>query len=129
MKMFRNGYWQKLVLLLTILIEIALLIFFTVSIVADGMSTPGTSLTYFIILIVARAFICVFIVWTDSAAQYKIAWLVFVGALPIVGGACYLFFAHKLRTKKERRTLTRYYDALKHDPATDETKRKLLEAA
>jgi len=129
MKMFRNGYWQKLVLLLTLLVEIAFLIFLIVSIAADGISTPGTSLAYFVALVVIRAFICVFIVWTDSGAQYKIAWLVFVGALPIVGGACYLLFAHKLRTKKERRTLTRYYEALKHDPSTDETKRKLLLAA
>jgi hypothetical protein len=34
---------------------------------------------------VIRAFICVFIVWTDSAAEYKIAWLVFVGAFRFVG--------------------------------------------
>ena len=129
MKMFRNGYWQKLVLLLTLLIELGLMVYFIFHFALDGFSSPQTSWTSYVVLILVRAFVCVFIVWTDSAAEYKIAWLVFVGAFPVIGVVCYVLFAHKLRTKKEHRKLTRYYEALKHDPSTDETRRKLAMAS
>ena len=129
MKMFRNGYWQKLVLLLTILLELTLLTYFIVKIVVDGATSPASSVTFMTLIILIQAFVCVFIVQTESAAQYKIVWLVFVGAFPIVGVTFYLLFAHKIRTRKESRALKTYYEALKHDPSTDETKRHLAVAA
>src|SRR5574344_2023677 len=129
MKMFRNGYWQKLVLLLTILAELALVTYFIVKAVIDGATSQASSVTVMTLLILIQAFVCIFIVQTDSAAQYKIVWLVFVGALPVVGVTFYLLFAHKLRTRRESKTLKMYYEALKHDPSTDETRRKLAASA
>jgi cardiolipin synthase len=128
MKMFRNGYWQKIVLILSILLQLSVIIALLVLILTLDLD----DVTYFSFLAVyflIRLGICVFIVQTDSAVDYKVAWLVFVGALPLVGETFYLLFAHKIRTKKERQALHDYYHAIKQDPSTEETKRKLALAS
>jgi cardiolipin synthase len=71
--------------------------------------------------------LAVFIVNTESAVEYKVAWLVMVGVLPLIGSILYLFFAHKLRTKKEKKRLKEYYAALAHEPTNPEVSRHLLE--
>jgi len=124
MKMFRNGYWQKIVLILSIFLQLCFIVGLLVLILLLDVDDT----TYFSLLavyFVIRCGVCVFIIQTDSAVDYKVAWLVFVGALPLIGETFYLLFAHKLRTKKESNLLHVYYHALKQDPSSEETKRKL----
>ena len=104
MKMFRNGYWQKIVLILSIFLQLCFIVGLLVLILLLDVDDT----TYFSLLavyFVIRCGVCVFIIQTDSAVDYKVAWLVFVGALPLIGETFYLLFAHKLRTKKESNLL------------------------
>ena len=129
MKMFRNGYWQKIVLMLTILIQLLAIVAFILLFFVYGLGDDIGSLVVLIFLFALQVFVCVFIVQTDAAVDYKVVWLVFVGAFPVLGQSFYLLFAHKLRTKKESNLLHVYYHALKQDPSSEETKRKLAMAS
>jgi Phosphatidylserine/phosphatidylglycerophosphate/cardiolipin synthases and related enzymes len=127
--MFRNGYWQKIVLMLTILIQLLAIVAFILLFFVYGLGDDIGSLVVLIFLFALQVFVCVFIVQTDAAVDYKVVWLVFVGAFPVLGQSFYLLFAHKLRTKKESNLLHVYYHALKQDPSSEETKRKLAMAS
>lgn len=128
MKMFRNGYWQKIVLLFALFVQLALIFVGCYLFFLDFIDSEW-SFVILLVLSFAQAGLEIFLVNTTTPSEYQIAWLFFVGALPIVGAVFYLLFAHKLRTKKERAFLHNYYTVLRKDPSSEETRRKLQLAA
>lgn len=125
MKMFRNGYWQKAVIILSLLVQLTLIVSF-LYVLANGLLASGWSNTFIVLAFLFEVGTIIFAVNMSSSNEYKIAWVVVMACLPLIGVVFYLLFAHKLRTKKEHETLTRYYAMLKVDPSSAETKRKLL---
>lgn len=124
--MFRNGYWQKIVIILLILAQLALLIWFCYATLSDAYESKYAIWWFFAVWALSFS-LAVFIVNTDSAVEYKVAWLVLVGVLPLIGSVLYLFFAHKLRTRKEKKRLQGYYAALSHEPTNPEVACHLAE--
>jgi cardiolipin synthase len=126
MKMFKSGYWQKLVIILFILLELALLLT-AVYYLTTGALETGAAIWVLVFLWVLNLVLAIFIVNTGTNNEFRIAWLFALAAFPVIGALFYLLFAHKLRTRREVKTLTRYYNALKHDPTKPETMRRLDE--
>ncbi|MCH3910111.1 MAG: cardiolipin synthase [Bacilli bacterium] len=124
MKMFKNGYWQKMVIILSILVELGLVIAFVYLLTAGFLESSAGGWILLALWLVSIA-VAIFAVNNDSGDEYKIVWLFMMAAFPVFGLIFYIMFAHKIRTKKESRFLARYYAALSHDPTTDETARKL----
>lgn len=48
---------------------------------------------------------CVFIIWRNYNPMYKISWIFFIGVLPALGTASYLFFGNKKPSHRLRDTL------------------------
>ncbi len=124
MKFFRNGFWQKAVTILFVLIEFAILIAF-VYLLAGGFLYLPWFLYVVVFFYLVNLGILVFIVNSSAEAEYKISWLFFVAAIPIVGSVFYLSFAHKLRTKGQKEYLRNYYSVLRVEATREETLRKL----
>ncbi len=124
MKLFRNGFWQKAVTILFVLIEFALLIAL-VSLLAGG-SLAGPEAFYALLSVyLVNLVVAVFVVNSGSENEYKVVWLFYMVAIPVVGTIFYILFAHKIRTKKQKRYLRDYYSVLKVEDTKAETFRKL----
>ena len=50
-------------------------------------------------------FACIFIIWRNYSPMYKISWIFFIGVLPALGTASYLFFGNKKPSHRMRNTL------------------------
>ena len=48
---------------------------------------------------------CLFIIWRNYNPMYTISWIFFIGVLPALGTACYLFFGNKKPSHRLRNTL------------------------
>ena len=124
MKFWRNGFWQKAVTMICVLLEFALVIAIVYFLTAGSLN--GNAALYVVVsLFLANFGIGVFIVNSAAEEEYKTAWLFFLVAVPVVGALFYLMFAHKLRTKKQKAYLHRYYSVLKVESSREETLRKL----
>lgn len=124
MKLFKNGYWQKLVMILSILLQLALLIAIVYYVLAGTLESQA-AIWILVTLWVINLLMVSFLISTDNGNEYKIFWLFLMAGFPIFGLVFYLFFAHKMRTPRESKILTRYYQAIAHDPSKSETMRQL----
>jgi cardiolipin synthase len=124
MKMFRNGFWQKLILILAILVELGILITFFYYF-ANGILKSAYALTFIVVLWLFSLGLGIFIINSKAEDSYKIAWIFFVAGIPLIGPAFYLLFAHKMRTKKQSRHLELYFSALRKEKTTPEVEKKL----
>lgn len=127
MKLFKNGFWPKLLMLLLIFLQlvgvaVATYFFF------DNAFTVQHTFTLLLIVWLITASLEVYVVLSRSEPDYKLAWMLMVAALPVLGAAYYLLFANKRTTRRQKKRMERYDGALpelKTDPAT---KQKLEEA-
>lgn len=124
MKMFRNGYWQKLVILFDLLVQLAIIVLFCYYFLS-GFLNSQWAFVFIIVIFLVDFGLMVYIVNSRSENEYKIVWLVFVGGIPFIGPVFYLLFAHKIRTKKQNQYLHSYFSLLRHDSSLPEVKAKL----
>jgi len=122
--MFRNGFWQKLILIPAILFELGVLIAFCYYF-ANGILDSRYALLFILLLWLFSLGLGIFIVNSKAEDSYKIAWIFFVAGIPLIGPAFYLLFAHKMRTKKQSRHLALYFSALRKEKTTAEVEKKL----
>ncbi|MCR4562003.1 MAG: cardiolipin synthase [Bacilli bacterium] len=111
MKSFRRGIWQKFVSLFILLLVVASFVAMGVLLVL-GILSSRFVVAFTFILFLINLMVMLFILNNGSEDTYKISWLYIVGAVPLVGLFLYLLLAHKLRTRKEERSLERYFDIL-----------------
>lgn len=126
MGFFRRGFWQKLIIYLTVILEFILIAALIIMWVGDYLN--GDAAVIFLISYVVIIFIFgVMISLSDSEDSYKIAWLFIVGMLPILGPIFYLFFAHKYRSKSQRRYFREYFSIVSRGGYDEETFNKAKE--
>ena len=102
MGFFRRGFWQKLIIYLTVILEFVLFVLAVVAIVNGYLNTDAAVWT--VVILWAINFVCgIVIVQTNAEDSYKIAWLFIVGMLPIIGPLMYLVLAHKYRSLRQKK--------------------------
>lgn len=113
MGFFRRGFWQKIVIYFLVILEFCLAAFFIFRWVTDGLNS-NAGISFLITIEVINAVLGLMITLSGSESSYKIAWLFIVGMLPIIGTLLYLLFAHKYRTKRQKRYFREYFSVIKH---------------
>ena len=108
MGFFRRGFWQKLVIYLTVVLKFCLLVWLFIVWFTDTLNGPA-ALGFLIFFIVLNFLFGIMIVLGDSESSYKISWLFIVGMLPIIGPLLYALFAHKYRTKRQNKYFKDYF--------------------
>lgn len=113
MKLFHNGIWAKLILVLILFLEVVGVGVF-MGLLAFGAFTRDNvvSIIFYVTAFVIDLIVSIHITNSESEPSYKIAWLFVVGILPYAGATYYIFFAHKRTTKRQERELRVYYDSL-----------------
>ena len=111
MGFFRRGFWQKLVIYLTVVLQFGLLVWLFVVWFTDTLNGP-TALGFLIFFIILNFLFGIMIVLGDSESSYKISWLFIVGMLPIIGPLLYALFAHKYRTKRQNKYFKDYFSII-----------------
>jgi len=127
MKFLQAGFWQKLVMGLLLLLEIVAFVA-GVILLATFWTDAGDQATFYLVIIVFVADVVteMYIINTRVPYIYKITWMFFVSALPILGLLFYLFFANKQTSRLQRKKYVRWSSTLQKDPTTPETKAALL---
>lgn len=116
MKIFRNGFWQKFLTILVILLDLGFLIALIALLGLGALNTTYVLLVLFLFWLLNFT-VLVFIMNNNaSSLDYNAAWLFFVGCLPLIGAVIYILFAHKMRTKSQSKFLSKYYSIIKADP-------------
>ena len=109
-KLFRflssRFFWTALI----ILIEIGLLFVF---IFALSNLDKNIALYVYVAIEILSIFQMIFIISTNGNIAYKLAWVFFVGAIPIVGFFCYLIFGNKKISKRQIKKIMPIYISLK----------------
>ena len=126
MKFFRNGYWQKLLIFLTLFIQFAIVLALLI-ILIDVVSLQGELvLIYFIAGAFAAGLICaVHIFSTSTPDVYKLSWLFLVLTIPVGGVLLYVFFANKTTNWKQRKMLNRFRRPIEHEPMPEAVEKAL----
>lgn len=132
MKLLRWKYLPKVLialgLLLQFLIVFGLLLFLSTKISSDPQEMGRQaryiyySLAFLFVVDLILAFI---IINTDSPEVYKITWLFFVFALPILGALLYLFIANKQTARSLRRKVKKYMSPIQNVPLKEEDKKAI----
>ena len=115
MKLFRNGFWQKAITILVVLLELALVVYLCV-VFAEGGIQSHYAIFFLLAFWLLSLVFGIFIVNSGAENEYKVGWLFLVGSFPLVGAVFYLLFAHKLTTKKAKAYSKRYYELLTEEP-------------
>lgn len=109
-KLFRflssRFFWTALI----ILIEIGLLFVF---IFALSNLHKNIALYVYVAIEILSIFQMIFIISTNGNIAYKLAWVFFIGAIPIVGFFCYLIFGNKKISKRQIKKIMPIYISLK----------------
>jgi len=112
MGFFRRGFWQKLIIYLTVILEFVLFVLAVVAIVNGYLNTDAAVWT--VVILWAINFVCgIVIVQTNAEDSYKIAWLFIVGMLPIIGPLMYLVLAHKYRSLRQKKYFSDYFGIIR----------------
>lgn len=119
MGFFRRGFWQKAVIYLTVILEFVLIAFF-IFLWAGDLLNSDAAVIFVLAYIILNLVFGIMIVLSDSEDSYKIAWLFIVGMLPLLGHIFYLFFAHKFRTKAQRKYFREYFSIVSRGPRNEE---------
>lgn len=119
MKLFRNGFWPKLLMLLLIFVQLVALAAGTYFFFVNPLQQQHYYIWALIIWGVTAS-LEVFIVLTRSEPDYKIAWMLMISFFPILGALYYLLFANKRTTWRQKKKMERYEEALPAF-ATDKT--------
>lgn len=123
-KFFSNGIWQKLLILFFILLELGAVIYFFYALFSFGLRTSDVVawlLVYFGMLAATE----IFLVFTQSEPEYKMAWMVAVAALPLIGIVLFLLFANKRVTPRQKRRLVQMMQGLRLEASNPDTKERL----
>lgn len=122
MKFLRPGFWQKLIVALTMLVEIALAVLVLVWLFDKANATGPTTLLY---LLVAVFFLdiatSIYIVSSTSPDIYKMSWLICVWFLPGAGILMYILFANKATSRRNRERVARYARPIERNPSDKKT--------
>ncbi|MCI2111733.1 MAG: cardiolipin synthase [Bacilli bacterium] len=121
MKLFKNGYWPKFLMLLLIFLQLVGLgvlsyYFFNNSLAREHFYSLAIA-----VWAITAAFE-IFIVLSRSETSYRIAWMLLVALLPVLGALYYLLFANKRTTIRQRKRMKRYETALPPFPSDPQTK-------
>ena len=129
MGFFRRGFWQKLVIYLTVVLKFCLLVWLFIVWFTDTLNGPA-ALGFLIFFIVLNFLFGIMIVLGDSESSYKISWLFIVGMLPIIGPLLYALFAHKYRTKRQNKyfkdLINKLISVINEFPGFIENKKSLM---
>lgn len=126
MRIFRNGFWQKLFIIVSLLIELSLLVYILYQFGSGGLQSPY-AIWFLLAFWLISLFLSIFIINSDSELEYKVSWLFLVGCFPLIGPAFYLLFAHKIKTKKVKAYTKNYYELLKEERNQEGLEEKLKE--
>lgn len=123
MKFFRRSYFPKVVIAIALLVQFLaifiLAIWISTQIKGNSESFATTARVIFALLgivFLVDILISVHIINGDSAEIYKITWIFFVFALPIVGIILYIVIANKATSKKSRRHVRKRYRPIQTVP-------------
>ncbi len=120
MKLFRNGYWQKVLIALIFLAQlIAVLALFVWLIDYAGSRGPTVILHAIALIFAADIALSVYIISTPSPDVYKISWLFLVYALPIGGALIYILFANKQTNGRQRKKLKAFQAPMQQFPTEE----------
>jgi cardiolipin synthase A/B len=124
MKFFKAGFWQKLVMALLVVIQVAFLItilyFF-----ASNLLESGYAFAFIVAIWLFSAVLELMILFSQSEVDYRLAWMFVVAVLPLFGGVFYLFFANKKITRRQKKKLTALENALHGKPTSPEVSSRL----
>lgn len=123
-KFFTYGIWQKMLILLTILAELALVVFFFYELLTMGLTSQHIVI-FLAIYWAIVAFFEIFILFTQSEPEYKMIWMMVVAVLPLVGIVFYLLFANKRVTPRQKRRLVQMMAGLHLEASNPDTKKRL----
>jgi cardiolipin synthase A/B len=126
-KLFKKGYWPKLLMLLLVFLQLAGIAVATYFFFNNGFTVRHT-FTLLLIVWLVTAFFEIFIVLSRSETDYRMAWMLFVAVLPVLGAVYYLFFANKRTTYRQKAKMKRYEQALPPFPSKPATKEALEKA-
>ena len=119
-----NGRWQKILALFFIFIQIILISVFIYLVAIDALYHEAyipILASYFSLQI----FFEFYAFFTTTEPEYKIAWMVAIGALPIVGILFFVLFANKRITPRKKRASIRLMKKLSLEPTSIDTKKRI----
>ena len=109
-KLFKFFTSRLFLTVLIILIEIILLFLFVYFL---SNIDPLISLYFYLIIEVISIFQMIFIISTNGNIAYKLAWIFFIGAIPVVGFFCYVLFGNKKISRRQMKKIMPIYVSLK----------------
>lgn len=125
-KFFTYGIWQKMLILLTILAELSLVVYFFYLLLSIGLNSSDIVITFAIYYVVV-AVTEIFVFFTQSEAEYKMIWMMAVAILPLVGVVFFLLFANKRVTPRQKRRLVQTLAGLHLEASNPDTRKRLHE--
>ena len=123
-KLFANGKWQKILALFFIFIQIIVIVVFIYLVAVDSIYHKAyipLLATYFSLQI----FFEFYAFFTTTEPEYKIAWMVAIGALPIVGILFFIMFANKRIAPRKKRSFVKLMKVFSLEPTNIDTKKRL----
>lgn len=123
-RILAGGRWQKILALFLIFLQIVLLVAF-LYLLTSATLTKETYIPMIFSYLAAQAFFELYAFFTNTESEYKIAWILAIGVLPVVGILFFVLFANKRISPRQQKESIRLLKSLQI-PATDtDTKEKL----
>jgi cardiolipin synthase len=117
-KFFKLIFGRILWIFLIILIEVAAIVLLFLFL--EGIIGTIFPIISWILILILELAVMIVIVNSPSNDSYKIAWLVVLIVLPILGAFFYILFANKKFTKRQKRKIKPISDALKKSSTSPE---------
>ncbi len=122
-RILAGGRWQKILALFLIFLQIVLLAAFFY-LLTRATLTKETYIPMIFAYLGMQAFFELYAFFTNTESEYKIAWMVAIGVLPVVGILFFVLFANKRispRRQKESIRLMKSLSLAATDPDTKES--------
>jgi cardiolipin synthase len=106
MKLLKPAFIPKLIMAFFVLVELALIVIgylYVADLLVVSEADPNLVLFIFAGIIVVNILCSIYIINSTVSDAYKITWLFFVNALPLIGFFFYLIFANKQTSRSQRR--------------------------
>ena len=106
MKLLKPAFIPKLIMAFFVLVELALIVIgylYVADLLVVSEADPNLVLFIFAGIIVVNILCSIYIINSTVSDAYKITWLFFVNALPLIGFIFYLIFANKQTSRSQRR--------------------------
>lgn len=124
-KFFSYGIWQKILILFFILAELSAFVYFFYLLFSIGFQSSDIVISL-IVYIAVMGGTEIFIVFTQSEPEYKMAWMVAVAALPFLGFVLFFLFANKRVTPRQKRRLVQMMQGLRLEASNPDTQARLI---